>query len=315
MGNSGDKLAAVEKISMSVHIAPLFGDTLNAKGVYHFNCFEVMPEHKAEYDAVLSSQSQYARGSKEYRDLQDELDSFPMFKVWQDNIPAHNIVCTLGRNLILDTALSGSAYTANVFMGLISSVSLVNLSTTISSGTYTTGTGAVSLTTAAAHGLTVGDSVTIASAAGTGSFAAINGTFTATTGTTGSTLNFTVSATLTMTITGGNVTTTSPTRIADTMAGHTNWTEAGSTNAPTFAARVAPAFSAAANSSKSTSTAVSFTMTGAGTLAGAFIAFGTGAVSTLMSTTGTLLSAGAFTGGNQVVSNGNVVTVSYTLSQ
>lgn len=100
---------------------------------------------------------------------------------------------------------------------------------------------------------------------------------------------------------------------ADTMASHATWTEAGSTNAPTFTARVAPAWSAAAAGSKATSAAVSFTMTGAGTLKGAFLVFGTGAVTTLMSTAGTLLSAGLFSGGDQVVSNGNVVTVTYSL--
>lgn len=100
----------------------------------------------------------------------------------------------------------------------------------------------------------------------------------------------------------------------DTMSSHSGWTEAGSTNAPTFAARGTPAWSSASGGSKSTSSAVSFTMTGAGTLVGAFIVFGSGAVSTLMSTAGTLLSAGAFSGGNQTVANGNVVTVSYSLS-
>ena len=76
---------------------------------------------------------------------------------------------------------------------------------TISSGTYTTGTGAVSLTTNAAHGLLPGDTFTLSGMTGTGSFAALNGTFVATTGTTGSTLNFTVATGLTMTITGGNL--------------------------------------------------------------------------------------------------------------
>ena len=106
----------------------------------------------------------------------------------------------------------------------------------------------------------------------------------------------------------------SATAAADTMASHAGWTEAGSTNAPTFAARIAPAWSAASAGAKATSAAVSFTMTGAGTLVGAFMVFGPGAVTTLMSTAGTLLSAGAFSGGNQVVSLGNVVNVSYSLS-
>lgn len=100
----------------------------------------------------------------------------------------------------------------------------------------------------------------------------------------------------------------------DTMTSHTGWNEAGSTYAPTFAARIAPAFGTASAGAISTSSAVSFTMTGAGTLVGAFITYGTGAVTTLMSAAGTLLSAGAFTGGNQPVNSGNVVQVTYSLS-
>lgn len=78
-------------------------------------------------------------------------------------------------------------------------------STTISSGTYTSGTGAVSLTTAAGHGLNPGDTFEISAATGTGSFASINGEQTATAGTTGTTLNFTIATGLTLTITGGTI--------------------------------------------------------------------------------------------------------------
>ena len=77
--------------------------------------------------------------------------------------------------------------------------------TTISSGTYTTGTGAVSLTTNAAHGLLPGDSFTLSGMTGTGAFAALDGTFVAGPGTTGSTLDFTIASGLTMTITGGDL--------------------------------------------------------------------------------------------------------------
>ena len=101
--------------------------------------------------------------------------------------------------------------------------------------------------------------------------------------------------------------------VGDTMASHGGWTEAGSANAPTFAARIAPSWSAASGGSKAASSAVSFTMTGAGTLKGAFLVFGTGAVTTIGNTSGTLLSAGLFSGGDQVVSSGNVVQVSYSL--
>jgi len=76
---------------------------------------------------------------------------------------------------------------------------------TISSGTYTAATGAVSLTTNAAHGLLPGDTFTLSGMTGTGSYAGLNGSWVATTGTTGSTLNFTAPTNLTLTITGGNL--------------------------------------------------------------------------------------------------------------
>ena len=190
-----DQLNAVESANMSIASIAGMGESAQAEGVYTFKCFE------------------YEGG--------------PL--LWEDKID--NVVCTLGKNLMLQSSLTGSGYTVvGPYMGLISSVS-----------------------------------------------------FTA------------VSA-------------------ADTMASHTGWNEAGSTYAPTFAARIAPAFSTASAGAIGTSTPVSFTMTGAGTLVGAFITYGTGAVVTLMDTNGVLLSAGAFTGGNQPVNSGNVVQVTYSLS-
>jgi hypothetical protein len=76
---------------------------------------------------------------------------------------------------------------------------------TISSGTYTSATGAVSLTTNANHGLVAGDTFTLSSMTGTNAATYLDGTFTATTGTTGSTLNFVIGTGLTLTITGGNL--------------------------------------------------------------------------------------------------------------
>ena len=237
--------------------------------------------------------------------------------LWEDDCP--NVVTYTGKGLILDNSLSGSAYTTvGPYMGLISSVSWTNLSTTLSSLTsYVSGTGLATLVTAAAHGLNPGDSaVTIASAAGTGTnISSLNGTFTPQAGTTGTTLVIFVGTGLTITtVTGGTVTTTSGTRLADTAASHANWTEAGSANAPTFASRGTVAFSATSSGTKSTSSAVSFTMTGAGTLQGCFLVSGSGAVNTIGSTAGTLVSAGAFSGGSQVVANTNVVSVSYSVS-
>ena len=76
---------------------------------------------------------------------------------------------------------------------------------TISSGTYNSTTGAVSLTMNASHGLTAGDAFVLSGLTGTGSFASLNGTWVATAGTTGSTLNFTAPTGLTLTITGGSI--------------------------------------------------------------------------------------------------------------
>jgi hypothetical protein len=241
--------------------------------------------------------------------------------LWED--VAHNIVCTDGKNVNLDAALAGSSYTVTgPYMGLISSVSWTPLAQTISSGTYTTGTGAVSLTLGGAHGLGVGDSFTLASVTGTGSFAALDGTSVATAGTTGSTLNFTTVTGLTMTITGGNVTTSSATRIGDTMASHGNWTEAGNANAPTYTENVSGlqqrptcVWSAASGGAKALSAGLVFTFTSTGTLEGAFICFGSGAVHTIDNTSGHVWSAGAFlTGARSGIQVSDTLTVSYTTS-
>lgn len=278
-----EKMSTNAKATASLVVAPRHGEHAHIKGRYKVQCHE------------------YAGG--------------PL--LWEDVID--NVVATVGKNLALDTILAGSAYTVvGPFLGLISSVSLTNLNTTLASlASYTSATGIASINTTAAHGVTAGDSaITIAAPTGTGAnISALTGTFIPLAGTTASVLNIFVGTNLTITtVTGGALTTVSPTRLADTMASHGSWTEAGSTNAPTFAARGTPAWSAASGGSKSTSSAVSFTMTGAGTLAGAFMVYGTGAVTTLMSTAGTLLSGGVFTGGNQTVSSGNTVTVTWSLS-
>jgi len=102
---------------------------------------------------------------------------------------------------------------------------------------------------------------------------------------------------------------------ADTMASHGGWTEAGVTNAPTYTApRKTAAWSAASAGSKALSAALSFAITGSGTIKGCFLAYGTGAVSTIDNTAGTLYSAGLFTGGDKVVVNTDTVNVSYSTS-
>jgi hypothetical protein len=102
---------------------------------------------------------------------------------------------------------------------------------------------------------------------------------------------------------------------ADTMASHSGWLEAGNANAPTYTApRKTAVFSAASAGAKALSAALSFAITGTGTIKGCFVAFGTGALSTIDNTAGTLLSAGVFSGGDKVVGNGDTVNVSWSLS-
>jgi len=98
--------------------------------------------------------------------------------------------------------------------------------------------------------------------------------------------------------------------VADTQASHASWNEVGGTNAPAYTGnRPTPSFSSASAGSKTTSSAVSFSMTSTGTVAGCFINIGGSA--TKDSTTGTLFSAGDFSSSKSVV-NGDTIAVPYT---
>jgi hypothetical protein len=100
--------------------------------------------------------------------------------------------------------------------------------------------------------------------------------------------------------------------VTDTQASHGTWLEVGGANQPTYAGnRPTPSFSAAAASSKATSSAVSFSMTGTGTVAGCFINIGGSA--TKDSTAATLFSAGDFSSSKAVV-NGDTIAVTYQLT-
>lgn len=102
---------------------------------------------------------------------------------------------------------------------------------------------------------------------------------------------------------------------ADTMASHSGWTEAGVTNAPTYTTpRKTAAWNAASAGSKALSAALSYAITGSGTVKGAFMVYGTGALTTIDNTAGTLLSAGLFTGGDKVVANTDTLNCSWSLA-
>lgn len=97
------------------------------------------------------------------------------------------------------TAITGTATTALVF------VVDTGLTLTITGGNL--GTVGVTLGTTAPHGLLPGDTFELTSMAGSGTVANLNGEWTATTGTTGSTLNFVTTSGQTMTIASGTVAT------------------------------------------------------------------------------------------------------------
>jgi hypothetical protein len=101
--------------------------------------------------------------------------------------------------------------------------------------------------------------------------------------------------------------------ISDTQASHAGWLEVGGTNAPTYSGnRPAPTFGAAVAGVKATSSAVTFGMTGSGTVAGCFLNIG--GSSTKDNTTGTLFSAGDFTAGSKTVTSGDTLSVTYQLT-
>jgi hypothetical protein len=100
---------------------------------------------------------------------------------------------------------SSSTLNFTIATGLTLTISNANVKTTISSGSYNSGTGVVSLTLSpSTPGLVSGTVVSVSNATGTGSFSSINGTWTAGSGTNSSTLNFTIATGLTLTISSAN---------------------------------------------------------------------------------------------------------------
>jgi hypothetical protein len=99
------------------------------------------------------------------------------------------------------------------------------------------------------------------------------------------------------------------------MSSHAGWLEAGLGNAPTYSGnRKTAVFAAASSGAKALSSALSFAITGTGTVKGAFLVFGSGASATKDTGTGVLYSAGLFSGGDRAVINGDTLSVTYTAS-
>lgn len=105
-------------------------------------------------------------------------------------------------------SLDGSIITSRVAWDYTNQLLVPYLGTlTISSGTYVSASGVVTLTMSASITFSPGDSITISSLTGTGAYAALNGTFTALAGTAGTTVVYNAGAGHgSATITGGSLT-------------------------------------------------------------------------------------------------------------
>lgn len=105
------------------------------------------------------------------------------------------------------TPLGGNGQMAtNTALSITPTLVGPQLSAPVSTGTYNTGTGVVSLTVPAGIPFGSGWTVTVSNLTGTGAFASFNGTFTTTSGTGGTTVNYIVAGQAASTITGGTVT-------------------------------------------------------------------------------------------------------------
>jgi hypothetical protein len=97
--------------------------------------------------------------------------------------------------------------------------------------------------------------------------------------------------------------------------GTNQWKEAGGANAPTYTGnRKTCVWSSASAGAKALSSALSFAITGTGTVEGCFILYGSAALATKDDAHGTLWSGGVFTGGAKAVANLDTLNVSYSTS-
>lgn len=113
-------------------------DEMHVHGKYHIKNEAPVAHMRAEF-IDLRDHIEVLRAGRKYEAAHQHqilLDAIPKETVWRDEFM--NLVTTVGKNNMLDNHLSGSAYTAAWFMGLISSTS------------YTTGPAVGD--TAASHG-------------------------------------------------------------------------------------------------------------------------------------------------------------------
>jgi hypothetical protein len=101
-----------------------------AEGQYHAVCMGPKEEDRVQYVALRDYVAELEAKGLIYRLLQRSkitamrkaLEAFPLEEKWRDTID--NVVCTVGKNVMLDAALAGSSYSVvGPYMGLIGAVS------------------------------------------------------------------------------------------------------------------------------------------------------------------------------------------------
>lgn len=130
-----DRLNAVASAGAVVAKGLDLREVLQATGVYHGICRGYKPQHEKEYlkeharllemrarqDRMLAGTEPIDAAFIAYmKSYEDYLHTLTEVK-WEREAP--NVVTTVGKNALLDSALAGSSYTAACFMGLIGAVS------------------------------------------------------------------------------------------------------------------------------------------------------------------------------------------------
>jgi hypothetical protein len=215
---------------------------------------------------------------------------------WQDVAP--NLVVAVGKQLLMDTLLRGSAYTVTgPFLGLIGNSTTYLVSDTMVTHTWTE-----------FINYTVGGSTV----RGTTSFAASSSSLSLPSATsTTTTLTLSVSATL---ATGQVIIAASGATVGTITTGATGTSFALTGGVAFGTPQTMQAFTPSTNNvTTSSASSINFLITGAGgTVYGCFLVLGTGAVNTQSSTAGVLYSAGNFTGGSKTVAANDTLAVTYS---